>query len=58
MSTRKPVAFGAVAGVAIGTVGLAAEWGWSHVFMPLPWPSELLPEGALAGFAAALSPAR
>ena len=28
----------------IGTVGLAAEWGWSHVWMPLPWPAALLPE--------------
>ena len=28
----------------IGTVGTAAEWGWSHVWMPLPWPGALLPE--------------
>ena len=35
-------------GVAVGTVGLAAEWGWSHVFMPLPWPAELFPEGVAA----------
>jgi hypothetical protein len=55
VSTRRPVVFGAVAGVLLGTVGLAVEWGWSHVFMPLPWPAELLPEGALYGFAAALA---
>ena len=42
--TRRPLAFGAVAGVLIGTVGTAAEWGWSHVWMPMPWPSALLPE--------------
>jgi hypothetical protein len=42
-----PIAFGAVAGVLIGTVGTAAEWGWSHVWMPLPWPSSLLPEAVL-----------
>jgi hypothetical protein len=42
--TRRPLAFGAVAGVLVGTVGTAAEWGWSHVWMPLPWPSALLPE--------------
>ena len=42
--TRRPLAFGAVAGVLIGTVGTAAEWGWSHIWMPLPWPSALLPE--------------
>ena len=55
VSARRPLAFGAAAGLAVGTVGLASEWAWSHVFMPLPWPAELLPEGALAGFAAALA---
>ena len=34
---RSPVATGALAGVLIGTIGLAAEWGWSHVWMPIPW---------------------
>ena len=52
---RGPLAFGAAAGALIGTVGLAAEWGWSHVWMPLPWPAELMPEGAIAGFVAALA---
>jgi hypothetical protein len=42
--TRRPLAFGAVAGVLIGTLGTAAEWAWSHVWMPLPWPQALLPE--------------
>jgi hypothetical protein len=41
--------------VAIGTVGLAAEWGWSHVWMPIPWPSALLPEAAVAGLLAAVA---
>jgi hypothetical protein len=44
---RRPLAFGAWSGIGIGTVGLAAEWGWTHVWMPLPWPSELLPEAIL-----------
>lgn len=35
--------FGAVAGVLIGTLGVLAEWGWSHVWMPLPWPGHLIP---------------
>src|SRR5215217_6081064 len=47
MSPRRPIALGAVCGALIGTVGLAAEWTWSQVFMPIPWPSELLPEGAI-----------
>ena len=42
--TRRPLAFGAVAGVLIGTLGTTAEWAWSHVWMPLPWPQVLLPE--------------
>jgi hypothetical protein len=46
---KRPLAFGAVAGALIGTVGLAAEWGWSHLWMPLPWPSSLLAEAAIVG---------
>jgi hypothetical protein len=55
ISVRRPLAFGLASGGLIGTVGLAAEWGWSHVFMPIPWPSALLPEAALAGFAVAVA---
>jgi hypothetical protein len=55
VSTRKPLVFGAWCGVAIGTVGLAAEWAWSHIWMPLPWPVEILPEVAAIGLAAALA---
>src|ERR687891_31924 len=47
---RSPVATGAIAGALIGTVGLAAEWGWSHLWMPIPWEDTLLPEAAIAGF--------
>jgi len=52
---RSPVATGAVAGVLIGTIGLAAEWGWSHVWMPIPWSDSLLPEAAVAGFVTAVA---
>ena len=31
-----------------GPSGLAAEWGWTHVWMPLPWPAALAPEGVPA----------
>ncbi len=55
VSTGKPLRFGLAAGVGIGTVGLAAEWGWSQLWMPLPWPSSALPELALIGFAAAIA---
>jgi hypothetical protein len=55
VSTRRQVLFGIVSGIAIGTIGLAAEWGWSHVWMPLPWRSAMWPEGAILGFIAALA---
>jgi hypothetical protein len=55
VSVRKPVQFGLASGVAIGTVGLAAEWGWSHLFMPLPWPGELLPEALLMAIPMAIA---
>ncbi|TCO47151.1 hypothetical protein EV646_106391 [Kribbella antiqua] len=44
---------GAVSGVLIGTVGVVAEYAWSHLWMPIPWPSSMLPSaigyGVLAG---------
>jgi hypothetical protein len=55
VTTRRPVVFGALAGTAIGTLGLAAEWGWSHVWMTMSWPSSLLPEGVVFGLLAAVS---
>jgi hypothetical protein len=55
LGTRRAVAAGALAGVAVGSVGLAAEWGWSHVWMPIPWPSALFPEAAVLGFATAVA---
>ena len=55
VAKQRPLAFGATAGVLIGTVGLAAEWGWSHVWMPLPWSSEILPETIVLGLAMAVS---
>ncbi|MDA0163011.1 hypothetical protein OM076_22250 [Solirubrobacter ginsenosidimutans] len=55
LRVRRPLGVALASGVAIGTVGLAAEWGWSHVWMPLPWPSALAPSGALLGFAMAIA---
>ena len=55
---RRALAFGAVAGLLCGTVGFAAEYGWSQIAMPLPWTDALLPEGliyaATAGVAGGL----
>jgi hypothetical protein len=55
ISPRRPVAFGLLAGLGVGTLGLAAEWGWSEVWMTMAWPSSLLPEGVIFGVLAALS---
>src|SRR4051812_29692673 len=52
---RSPVVNGAVAGALIGTIGLAAEWAWTHVWMPIPWNDSLLPEAAIAGFLTAVA---
>jgi hypothetical protein len=35
--------FGALAGALVGTLGVVAEWAWSNVWMPLPWPGHLVP---------------
>jgi hypothetical protein len=49
---------GALAGLAVGTLGFAAEYGWSQLAMPLPWHASLLPaaipSAALAGLAGGL----
>lgn len=51
---RRQLTLGLVAGLGIATFGLAAEWLWSHVWMPLPWGPPLLPEApALALMAGA-----
>jgi hypothetical protein len=55
LARRGAVAFGAAAGVLIATVGLAAEWGFSHVAMPLPWPATLLPEAPVLALVAAVA---
>jgi hypothetical protein len=48
---RRPLPFGAVSGVLIGTAGFAAEYGWSHAVMRLPWTSDILPEGVIMAVA-------
>jgi hypothetical protein len=55
VSTRKPISFGTWCGVAIGTIGFAAEYLWSHIWMPLPWPSSLLPGALLWALVAGLA---
>jgi hypothetical protein len=51
----RPIAFGAAAGVAVGTFGLAGEWLWSHVFWTIPWTTPFFPEAAIVGLIAAIA---
>jgi hypothetical protein len=51
---ERPITLGLVAGVLIGTIGLAAEWAWSYLWWTIEWPANLLPEGAIVGFIAAV----
>ena len=55
VTSTRPLTLGAVSGVLIGTIGLAAEWGWSHLWMPLPWTTSMLLPAAILGLGAALS---
>jgi hypothetical protein len=48
---RKPLAFGAVAGALIGTVGHATEWGWTQFTQTLSWNRDILVEGTLMAIA-------
>ncbi len=57
VSSERPLRFALWAGAGIGTVGLAGEWLWSQLWMPLAWPAALFPEAALLGFVAALAAA-
>src|ERR671911_1268876 len=52
---RSPVLSGAIAGALTGTIGLAAEWAWSHIWMPIPWSGSLFPEAAIAGLITAVA---
>ena len=51
----RQLTLGLWSGLAVGTVGVAAEWLWSHLWMPIPWPSSLLPEAAVLGVVAGIA---
>jgi hypothetical protein len=41
---RRPLAFACVGAALVGSLGTLGEWGWSHVWMPIPWPSDFVPQ--------------
>jgi len=54
-AAERPITFGAICGVGIGTIGLAAEWAWNQTWVVNEWPAALFPEAAILGFLAALA---
>ncbi len=54
---KKPLTQALVIGFGIGTVGLASEWGWSHLFGFEPWMGTLAGPRILVAVAAAVAAA-
>ncbi|MGH2955718.1 MAG: hypothetical protein ACRDL6_01825 [Solirubrobacterales bacterium] len=54
-AAERPIGFGALCGLGIGTIGLAGEWAWNQGWVVNEWPASLFPEGAILGFLAALA---
>ncbi len=55
VTVRRPYLLGALSGVLIGTVGFFAEYAWSHVWMPVPWPESLIGEAILPALITAVA---
>ena len=47
LGSDRPLRLGLVSGLAVGTVGLASEWIWADLVMPLPWTSGIVPEALI-----------
>ncbi|MDV6011457.1 hypothetical protein [Haloechinothrix sp. LS1_15] len=46
--------FALLAGLACGIAGMPAEWGFSQLVMPYPWPTAMMPTFLVLGTAAAV----
>jgi len=44
---NRPLALGVAGGALVGTIGFAAEWGWTQFAMPHAWTGAILPEALL-----------
>jgi len=51
-SPRSPLRLALWSGAGIGTIGLATEWGWTHLTMAHPWTASMLPEALVLAIAA------
>jgi hypothetical protein len=54
-AAERPITFGALCGLGIGTLGLAGEWAWNQTWVVNEWPSSLFPEAAVLGLIAAIA---
>jgi hypothetical protein len=54
-SRRRPLAFGVMSGLLVGTAGFACEYVWSGVVMPHPWNGDMAVEGVLMAVAGGLA---
>ena len=52
---ERPVYLGIYSGLGIGTLGLAAEWVWTHVWFDLPWTESMVPEAIIAALLVAVA---
>ena len=52
---RRPLAFGAVAGVLVGTVGMGTEALWTQLAMPIAWSSDITVEALLMSLVGGLA---
>ena len=57
LGTRRVLRFAVVAGLGVGTVGLATEWWWNGTQAWQPWTSALLPDALVVGLPAAVATA-
>lgn len=51
----RQVSTGALAGLGVGTLGIATEALWSQVAMPIPWTRALLPDAAVLAVVAGVA---
>jgi hypothetical protein len=56
VGTRRAVRFAVLAGLGVGTFGLAGEWWWNQG-APQPWNANLLPDAVILGVLAAVGAA-
>lgn len=57
LGTRRVLRFALVAGLGVGTVGMATEWWWNSTQAWQPWTSALLPDAVVVGLPAAVATA-